>query len=144
LALTAAAVGLTAAGQPARAPVEPVTWKPVVNCVLRVDDRPAKLWEVYVVPKKKDHILIQLGTRFLQLDTGAKTIHEVAPEALERKGPDLVQTADDSKPKRELLPSAEWTERDAGRARIIRLRLTAEGRRLEVQLPIAPDLRKLY
>jgi hypothetical protein len=144
LTLTAAAVGLTAAGQSARAPVEPVTWKPVVNCVLRVDERPAKLWEVYVVPKKKDLVLIQLGTRFLQLDTGAKTIHEVAPEALERKGPDLIQKSDGGRLNRQLLPSAEWTERDAGRARIIRLRLTAEGRRLEVQLPIDPDLRKLY
>ncbi len=158
-----------ATAQTARPAPPALTWKPIENCVLRVDDRPAKLWEVYLVPKKKNLVLVQLGSRFLQLDTEAREIYEIAPEALERKGRDLIEKPDSGPPadsgnraaardaskgpaqggqrqrgRREPLPSAEWTERDAGRARIIRLRLTAEGRRLEVQLPIDPDLRKFY
>jgi hypothetical protein len=40
--------------------------------------------------------------------------------------------------------TADWWMRDAGRARIIRVRLKEEGRVLEVQLPLRPDLRIFY
>ena len=55
-----------------------------------------------------------------------------------------VETPSAQNGRRKLLASDEWTDKHAGRARIIRLRLSAEGRRLDVQLPATPDLRKFY
>ena len=146
-----AALALLAGAVPA-AP-ETVVWKPITNGVLKVDERPAKIWEIYLTGKNKHLALVQLGARFLLLNTAEKEIFEIAPEGLERAGNELRWRVDLTAPaespssqngQRKLLPSEDWTDKHAGRARIIRLRLSGEGRRLDVQLPATPDLRKFY
>ena len=148
---------------------EKIVWKPVALAVLKVDDRPAKIWEVYVAQKKEHLVLVQLGRRNLVLDTELREVVELPPAALQRKGKDLqwdraekpntenteaqrAQREDVEKstgqeasaPTGKVLETTGWWIRDAGRARIIRVRLKAEGRVLEVQLPLRPDLRILY
>ncbi len=127
-----------------RAADEKILWKPVDDAILRIDDRPAKAWNVYR-PEKKDKshlLLLELGRRFLLLDTREKEIFELVPEKIERKGKELLWREQD-KPASPL-PTADWTIRDAGRTRRIRARLEREGRVLDVQLPQTPDLRGLY
>ncbi len=138
LACAAISCGM-AHGQSAQAEV--IEWKPVVNAVLKVDDRPAKIWDLYVTGKRKHLALVQLGARFLMLDLEAQQISELAEPSLTRKGANLHWREGDQQT---LLPSEDWSQKTAGRAKIVRLLITREGRRLEVQLPIAPDLRKFY
>lgn len=181
-----------------RAPAaERIVWKPVEAAVLKVDDRPAKSWEVYRAEKKEHLLLVQLGARFLMLDTKAHEIYELDPQRLQRKGkelrwertkrgttkaqstqsehgedvrlkPDATQAAKErttetqssrrehkeggprqreatqAGPPENLLPSTDWMVRDAGPAKLVRVRLVGEGRVLEVQLPQQPDLRVVY
>ena len=144
---------------------EKIVWKPVALAVLKVDERPAKIWEVYVAQKREHLVLVQLGRRNLVLDTELREVVEIPPAALQRKGKDLLweraekhntegaEAPFDSaqgrqrtqrKDEERALATADWWIRDAGRARIIRVRLKEEGRVLEVQLPLRPDLRILY
>jgi len=76
------------------------------------------------------------------VDYHEREIYELAPEKLERKDKELLWNAADkpSKP----MATTEWLVRDAGRVRRIRAKLSDEGRVLEVQVPIQPDLRGLY
>ena len=121
---------------------ERVVWKPLENAVLRVDDRAPKLWNVYHADKKDDLLLVQLGWRFLLVDAREHEIYELDPKKLERKGKELLwqETDKPAKP----LPTSDWLVRDVGPARRTRARLVGEGRVLEVQVPIRPDLRSLY
>jgi hypothetical protein len=127
-----------------------VTWKPVVAAVLKIDDQPAKIWNVYTADQQGKRILVQLGRRFLMLDTREEAVWEIAEENLRRRGKELrwqdrrASPTSEAASRDKLLPSEDWRMRDAGRARRIRVRLTAEGRVIEVQLPLRPDLRSLY
>ena len=127
-----------------------LTWKPVVAAVLKIDDQPAKIWNVYTADKQGKRILVQLGRRFLMLDTQEQAVWEVAEVNLRRRGKELrwqdrrASPTSEAAPGDKLLPSEDWMMRDAGRARRIRVRLTAEGRVIEVQLPLMRDLRSLY
>lgn len=132
------------AGPLLAAPPATEDWKPIENGVLKIDDRPVKTWEIYLTGNDKHLVLLQLGARFLLLNTEAQEVTELAPEILERRGQVLRWTPGKDPQKQTVLPSEEWSQKHAGRARIIRLRLTKEGRRIEVQLPVTPDLRKFY
>lgn len=142
---------------------EKIIFKPVQLAVLKIDNRPARIWDVYIVKEKKNLILVRLGVRYLLLDTAEKEVYEVAPEAFQRKGDALIwedkekiatetpreQKKEESpeqpqKVLKKLLPSEDWVNRDAGTAQIIRVKLSEEGRVIDVQLPIRPDLRTLY
>ncbi len=121
---------------------EKIVLKPVEQAVLKVDDRPARIWNVYRAEKKNHLVLVQLGRRFLMLDSHAHEIYELDPAKLERKDKELLwQEAD--KPAKPL-PTADWSVRDTGPLRRIRATLSEEGRVLEVQVPTKPDLRTLY
>jgi hypothetical protein len=136
---------------------EKIVWKPVALALLKVDGRQAKFWNVYVAHKKEHLILVQLGRRNLVLDTELRAVMEIPSTALQRRGKDLEwerageantdnteAQSTRSKDEERALATADWWIRDAGRARIIRARLSEEGRVLEVQLPLRPDQRILY
>lgn len=125
-------------------PGETLDWKPIGNGVLKIDERPVKIWEIYVTSGDKRLVLLQLGARFLLINTEQLEVTELAPEVLERRRDGLRYTPRKSPEKETLLPSEDWSQKHAGRARIIRLRLSKEGRRIELQLPVTPDLRKFY
>jgi hypothetical protein len=133
------ALALTVGSAPAG---ERIVWKPLENAVLKVDERPAKVWNVYRAEKKDHLLLVTLGRRFLMLDIKGREIYELDPTKFEQKNNELLWHEAD-KPARPL-PTADWVVRDAGRARRIRVRLADEGRVLEVQVPITQDFRSVY
>jgi hypothetical protein len=137
---------------------EKVVFKPVIRAILKVDEKPAKTWDVYQGEKHAHLVLVQLGGRFLLLETKAKEVFELDPASLQRKNDEL--RWEDTKrraseeqnssgeragtQRKKLLPSEDWTFRSVGPLMIVRLRLAAEGRVIEVQLPQRPDFRWAY
>ncbi len=136
LALGAAALSVGAAT------AEKIVWKPLERVVLKVDEKPARIWSVYRAEKKDHLLLVALGQRYLLLDVHEHQIYELDPAKLERKEKELLWREADRPAKP--MPTADWTVRDIGPARRIRAKLAAEGRVLEVQIPIQPDLRQFY
>ena len=121
---------------------ERIVWKPLENAVLKIDERPAKVWNVYRAEKRDHLLLVTLGRRFLMLDIKEREIYELDPAKFEQKNNELLWHEADKPAKP--LPTADWVVRDAGRARRIRARLADEGRMLEVQVPITQDFRSVY
>ncbi len=119
-----------------------IVWKPVTDAQLKLDGRPVRSWNVYRVEKKNNLILVQLGRRYLRLDTKERTVYELQPSELEAHGKDF-QTHE-SAGQRKLVPSSDWVDRDVGTAQLVRVKLQDYGHVLEVQLPHLPDLRGLY
>jgi hypothetical protein len=132
LALTA----LAASGQAA----EKIVWKSIPDAILQIDERAVKTWNLYQAGKKIDPLLLQLGTRSLVIYVRHEQVYEIKPEQLQRKGEDLVWR-DSDKPAKPLATS-EWSSRDIGSAIRIRVKLTDEGRSIDIQIPIIPDLRR--
>lgn len=146
---------------PARAG-EKITFRAVTLAVLNIDGRPAKIWDVYLGGKRKELIIIRLGTRYLLMDSEKKEVYEAAPESFTRKeadhrealewdadwpaaeklhtpaapspGPSAAAPAQTRR-----LPSEEWSIRNVGPARRFRFKLTEEGRTFDLQLPLKPD-----
>jgi len=121
---------------------EKVTWKPITDAVLRIDDRAPKQWSLYHAGKKFDPLLLQLGLRVLVIYVRNQAVYEISPAQLEHKGEELLWRETD-KPEKPLATS-DWSTRDIGSAWRVRVKLTEEGRLLDIQIPQLPDLRGLY
>jgi hypothetical protein len=121
---------------------EKITWKPVRDAILQIDGRAPKQWCVYSAGKKNDPLLLQLGARFLVIYVRDQAVYELSPTQLERKGDDLLWQEIDRP--RKPTPATEWSTRDVGSAFRIRVKLAAEGRYVDIQIPHSPDLRGLY
>ena len=117
-------------------------WKPVTAAQLKMDDRPVRLWNIYQPEKKPELILVQIGLRYLLVDIELKEVIELAPENFQRKDRDLhgPLPADGTKP----MDTDEWMIRPAGIILRVKVKLSKEGRVLEVQLPYRPELRKYF
>jgi hypothetical protein len=118
------------------------TWKPITDAVLRIDDRAPKQWSLYHAGKKYDPLLLQLGTRALVIYVRNQTVYEIASTQFKRKGEDILwrETDKPTKP----LETSDWSTRDIGSAWRVRVKLTEEGRLVDIQIPQMPDLRGLY
>jgi hypothetical protein len=121
---------------------EKVTWKPITDAVLRIDDLAPKQWNLYRVGKKSDPLLLQLGARALVIYVRDQAVYEISPTQLEHKGETLLWRESD-KPEKPL-PTSEWSTRDIGSAWRIRMKLAGEGRVVDIQIPQMPDLRGLH
>jgi hypothetical protein len=121
---------------------EKITWKPLVNAILRIDDSPPKIWNLYHTGKRVDPLLLQLGARYLVIYVRNEAIYELAPAVLEHKGAELFWRESD-KPDKPLATS-DWSTRDVGSAWRVQVKLSVEGRRLDIEIPQMPDLRGLY
>ena len=119
-----------------------ITWKPITDAVLRIDDRAPKQWSLYHAGKKFDPLLLQLGTRVLVIYVRNRMLYEIRPTQITHKGDDLLWRETD-KPEKPLATS-DWSTRDIGSAWRVRVKLTEEGRLLDIQIPQMPDLRGLY
>ena len=119
---------------------EKIDWKPIPDAILQIDDRPAKLWNLYRDGKKSDPLLLQLGSRILVIYIRNQALYEIRPEQLEHKGVDLLWRETD-KPEKPLVTS-DWSTKDLGSALRIRVKLAGEGRLIEIQIPQIPDLRR--
>ena len=121
---------------------EKVTWKPISDAVLRIDDKAPKQWSLYHSGKKYDPLLLQLGSRVLVIYVHNQMMYEIPPAKLDHKGEDLLWRETD-KPEKPLAAS-DWSTRDIGSAWRVRVKLTEEGRLIDIQIPQMPDLRGLY
>jgi hypothetical protein len=121
---------------------EKITWKPITDAVLRIDDRAPKQWSLYHAGKKYDPLLLQLGSRVLVVYVRNQAVYEIPAAQLEHRGEDLVWRETD-KPEKPL-PTSDWSTRDVGSAWRVRVKLTEEGRLVDIQIPQMPDLRGLY
>ena len=121
---------------------EKVTWKPIPDAVLRIDDRAPKQWSLFHAGKKYDPLLLQLGSRVLVIYVHNQAVYEIPPAQVEHKGEDLLWREID-KPVKPLATS-DWSTRDIGSAWRVRVKLTEEGRLVDIQIPQMPDLRGLY
>ncbi len=121
---------------------EKVTWKPIPDAVLRIDDRAPKQWSLFHAGKKYDPLLLQLGSRVLVIYAHNQAVYEIPPAQVEHKGEDLLwrEIAKPVKP----LATSDWSTRDIGSAWRVRVKLTEEGRLVDIQIPQMPDLRGLY
>jgi hypothetical protein len=120
---------------------KPVAWKPIQQALLRVDDQPVKNWNVYLQNKKGDPLLLQMGNRFLLIQVHERKIFELAPARIEHKGAELLW--DPAYLPAEPLATSNWIIRDVGFAYRIDVRLAAENRVVDLQLPHPMDLRYL-
>jgi len=118
---------------------EKVTWKPISEAMLRIDDRAPKQWNLYNSGKKYDQLLLQLGTRDLVIYVRDQTIYELSPAKLERKGESLLSQRSD-KPAKPLATS-DWSTREIGYAWRLRVTLADEGRVIDIQIPESVDFR---
>ena len=121
---------------------EKIAWKPIPDAVLRIDDRAPKQWSLFHAGKKYDPLLLQLGSRVLVIYAHNQAVYEIPPAQVEHKGEDLLWREID-KPVKPLATS-DWSTRDIGSAWRVRVKLTEEGRLVDIQIPQMPDLRGLY
>jgi hypothetical protein len=119
---------------------EKVTWKPVPDAILQVDSRAPKVWNVFQAGKKFDPLLLQLGSRYLVIYVRSMEIYEIKPEQLQHKGDNLLWR-DTDKPDKPV-PTSDWSTKDVGSASRILVKLSAEGRLVNIQIPQVPDLRR--
>jgi hypothetical protein len=135
------ATGLLRSVATALAADKPVTWKPITQALLRVNDQPVKNWNVYQENKKADPLLLEMGDRYLLIQVHERKIFELAPAKIEHKGAELLW--DPATLPAEPLATTEWLIKDVGFAYRLGVRLVAENRILDLQLPHPMDLRYL-
>jgi len=144
IALAAALFCLLATGPLTSAPApETVVWTPVKDALLQVDNKPAKLWTLYYVrkDKKEQRFLLQIGPRYLMIDTQLRLITEFDPATFTRKGNQYEMPRDARA--RMALPSEGWVLRDVGTAFLVQATLKEEGRLIQIELPKMPDFRNV-
>ena len=114
---------------------ERIAFKRMPFAILKMDGKQVKLWEVYQAEKRGHLVLVQLGRRYVLLETKEKEILEINPSAIEQKskGKDVVWVRSPETETR--IESDEWSMRSVGPAIAIKVRLSTEGRLLELQLP---------
>ena len=117
-----------------------IVWKSIPNAILQVDSRAPKLWNVFQPGKKFDPLLLQLGSRYLVIYVRNMEDYEIKPEQLEHKGEDLLWREAD-KPAKPIATS-DWSIKDVGSASRILLKLSEEGRVVNIEIPQMPDLRR--
>jgi hypothetical protein len=117
-----------------------IIWKSVPDAILQVDSRAPKIWNIFQAGKKFDPLLVEIGNRYLVIYVHRTEVYEIKPEQLEHKGNDLLWRESDkpSKP----VATSDWSTKDVGSAFRILLKLTDEGRAINIELPKMPDLRR--
>lgn len=111
----------------------PLLWKTVANAFLRVNDEGVKEWGAFQIEKKDDRFLLQLADRFLLVDMQQKQVFELAPADVARNDSGLLW--DPANKPAKPLATSEWLVRDVGLAQRIKMRLNAENRTLDLQVP---------
>ena len=121
---------------------QPIVWKPETTALLKLNGRPVKTWSVYRAEKKKDWILVQLGHRYLLLDTKQHTVRELDPATVKADGKNVESPEPQGQERR--IESTDWNLRDIGPAELVRVKLLDYGGVLDVQLPHPYNFRVAY
>jgi hypothetical protein len=140
LALGSVLVFLAAAALRAE---DKVTWKRIPDAMLKIDNRPVKVWTLYHAEKEKkeNRLLLQVGSRYLMIDTRLRLITEYDRATFSKKGEGYEMDREARGVK--ALPTEDWILRDVGTSYLIHAKLKEEGRALEIQLPKMPDFRNV-
>jgi hypothetical protein len=117
-----------------------IVWKSIPNAILQVDSKAPKEWNVFQAGKKTDPLLVQLGFRYLVIYVRNMEAYELKPEQLEHKGDDLLWRETDKPPKP--MATSDWSTKDVGSASRILVKLSGEGRMINIEIPHMPDLRR--
>lgn len=120
---------------------KPVSWKPITQALLRVNDQPVKNWNVYEENKKGDPLLLAMEDRYLLIQVRERKIFELPSAKIDHKGAELLW--DPATLPTEPLATTEWLIKDVGFAYRLGVRLVAENRVVDLQLPHPMDLRYL-
>jgi hypothetical protein len=118
-----------------------IHWKQIPDAQLKLDSKVPLNWNVFLPDKKKlgNLVLVLIGRRYIALDIKAKVAYGMELTDLQAQGKDF-ESDSPVKPDH-VIPTTEWSERDAGPAEIVKLTLGDYGRVLEIQLPHMPDIR---
>jgi hypothetical protein len=134
-----AAVGaICASGGSTFAKDKPVSWKEIEDALLRVNDAPVKDWAIYETGKKRDPLLIQIGSRFLLIKIHDRQLIEVNPSKIQHKTDELLW--DPSDHPAEPLVTSDWDVGDTEAVFRIRAKISAEDRLFDIELPHPLDL----
>lgn len=117
---------------------KPLAFKSIENALLRVNDAPPKDWEVYRTGKKNEPLLLQIGNRFLLLETNQHQVFELDPAKIEHKTGELLWSPSDRPDKP--LATSEWTVDDIGAAFVVKVKLQSENALVDLQLPHPPNV----
>jgi len=120
---------------------KPLSWKPIEDALLRVNDAPPKEWSAYRTGKKNDPLLLQIGSRYLLIESHDHRVFELDPSKIERKSQGLVWSPSDRPAKP--LATSDWMVDDIGAAFVVILKLDAENAVVNLQLPHPPDVGSL-
>lgn len=120
---------------------KPLSWKPFENALLRVNGAPPKEWGAFRTGRKNDPLLLQIGSRFLLIQSRNRQIFEVDPTKVERKSGELLWSLTDRPAKP--LATSDWEVDDIGAAFVIKVKLDSENAVVDLQLPHPPDVGSL-
>jgi len=112
---------------------KPLSWKPIDEALLRVNDAPPKEWEIYRSGKKNDPLILQLGSRFLLIESHDHRIFELDAAKVERKKDELLWSLSDRPA--EALATSDWVVDDIGAAFAIQVKLEKDNASFDLQLP---------
>ena len=133
---SALAPGAFAPSASAFAKDKPLSWKPIENALLRVNDAPPKEWGVYRAGRKNEPLLLQIGNRFLLIESHDRRVFELDPAKIERKTGEILWSPADRPAKP--LATSDWVVDDIGAAFVIKVKLDAENALVDLQLPHPP------
>jgi hypothetical protein len=138
LQLTVVILTICALAGLAHAKDKPVSWKGIDDALLRVNDAPVNEWGVYQAGKKRDPLLVQIGSRFLLIKIHERQIFDVDPKTVERKSDELLW--DSSNHLAQPLEISDWDASDMESVFRIRAKINAGGSVLDIELPHQLDL----
>jgi hypothetical protein len=138
LAMVSPAFGLASR---ALAKDKPLSWKPIEDALLRVNDAPPKEWGAYRTGKKNEPVVLQIGTRFLLIQSHDHQVFELDPAKIERKSEELFWSPSDRPAKP--LATSDWNVDDIGAAFVIKVKLDIENAVVDLQLPHPPEVGNL-
>jgi len=125
----------------ARAKDKPLSWKPIEDALLRVNDAPPKEWGVYRTGKKNEPLLLQIGNRFLLIEVHNRHVFQLDLSKIEHKSGELLWSPAD-RPATPL-PTSDWLADDIGAAFVIKVKLQSENALVDLQLPHPPEVGSL-
>jgi hypothetical protein len=131
--MLASAGAICAPGASLLAKEKPASWKIIEDALFRVNDQPVKDWGVYQTGKKRDPLLVQMNNRFLLVEIREKQIFEVDPAKIQHKADELLW--DPSDHPAQPVAATDWFADDTEAVFLIRARLSAEDRLLDIELP---------
>ena len=120
---------------------KPLSWKPIEDALLRVNDAPPKDWGVYRTGKKNEPLLLQIADRFLLIETHDRQVYELDSSKLERKTHEILWSPVDRPAKP--LATSDWVVDDIGAAFVIKVKLDNENALIDLQLPHPPEVGSL-